>query len=176
MLHACMSSFVYSKHSVEGTLVEGKEQPMPPPPPPQPIKVQPTACPTKELVSVSPPVPSRVSVASQTCEKKVMVDALAIVSCPEGFEDVGEICLKETTISPKHLCLSNGATEGVCPPVIQKHPKVVQCSNGEKPVDGKCINVQSAPAENLCAEGFKDTGAYRNVFCLFLRMCAHFKL
>lgn len=120
--------------------------------------VAPTACPKKELVSVSPPRPTRITPLTQTCAKKIVVEALAIISCPEGFEDFGDACVKQTTNPPVTLCLSNGSTEGACPPFIRRVPKLPQCSNGKPLVGNKCLEVESAPAQNICADGFKDTG------------------
>lgn len=148
--------YVLSKHSVPGRLVTGKE-PTTTALPPRPA--QPTACPGKEMVSVSPPRPTKVAPISQTCERKAIVEAIAVVSCPEGFEDMGEACTKESTFPTVSLCLSNGSSEGACPPTVRRVPKVIQCTNGKQPVNEKCVEIETTAPESLCAEGFKDTGS-----------------
>lgn len=146
-----------TKNSVPGKLVE-EEQPIAVATP-APVPAPKVGCPKKEMVSVSAPRPTKVGVASQTCEKKVQVDAVAIVSCPEDFEDMGEECVREVTTPPNTLCLSNGSTTGACPPFVRRVPKYPQCPDGGNPnAFGKCIQIENAAAEHLCAEGFKDTG------------------
>lgn len=121
--------------------------------------VVPTACPKKELVSVTPPRPTKIAPVSQTCAKQVVVDAEAVVRCPEGFEDFGDSCVKQTTTPPTTLCLSNGSTEGACPPVVRRVPKIAECPSGERTPDDRCLEIAYAPADNVCAEKFTDTGS-----------------
>lgn len=143
-----------TKNSVSGKLVTEDSKP---PASPSPHKKEPTECPKqKELVSVSPPHASKVSPISQTCARKVPVDAIAIISCPDDFQDLGEDCVKETTSPPTNLCLSNGSTEGNCPPTIKRVPKVIRCSDGKSPVDGACIHTETTPEDKFCAEGYEE--------------------
>lgn len=145
-----------TKHSVTGVLVTGKDEPTTTPTPVMVSVAKP--CPSKEMVSVSPPRPTMVSPISQMCAKKVVVDAVAIVSCPAGFEDFGESCVKETVAPPMNVCMTNGSMEGACPPLIKRVPKFPKCANGTPAAGDMCLTTTTAPAENVCAEGFTDTG------------------
>lgn len=81
--------------------------------------------------------------ASQLCEKKVMVEPLVLVSCPEGFVEVeNEECLKEEVTAPISVCgLTKKKGDAECGGKQRETEKVAKCPAGAEKVKDKCIQV-----------------------------------
>lgn len=112
----------------------------------------------KEMVVVTAPRPTKVGVASQLCEKKIQTDALAIVSCPEGFTDIGGACSLEEVSAPVNVCVATGSTDGDCPSVSKFAPKYARCPTGSQKEKDRCVQTTVVPSLKVCAEGWTDSG------------------
>lgn len=114
---------------------------------------------TKDLVAVTPPHAFKIGLATQTCTKKIQVEALALVSCPDGYFDDGTACVKEIITEPFYSCPGGGAAvDGICVGPVTRIPKIQKCADGTAPVNGQCLIIDTLPGHRSCGAGFTDVG------------------
>lgn len=80
--------------------------------------------------------------ASQLCEKKMKVEPLVIISCPEGYVEIdNQECMKEEVTAPIRVCALKKKKNDECEGVERETPKVAKCPAGTEKIKNKCIQV-----------------------------------
>ncbi|XP_055388564.1 uncharacterized protein LOC129617261 [Condylostylus longicornis] len=109
---------------------------------------------------VTPPQTVKVGVASQLCEKKIRVEPIVLLSCPEGFVEIeDEQCWREEVTAPVKVCASKeGKDELDCPPTTRSSKKVAKCPIGTDREKERCFQTTIVPLVNVCPHGWTDSG------------------
>lgn len=80
---------------------------------------------------------------SRQCERRVLVDPIVLISCPDGFIDAGDgECWSEEVTAPIRVCGKDKSSESDCPPRQRATPKVAKCPEGTERVKDRCLQVR----------------------------------
>lgn len=114
----------------------------------------------KEMQQVAAPRATKVGLASQSCERKILVEPFVMTSCPEGFyEDANDECWKEEVTAPVRVCASKTKKDDTdCPGRQRAAPKVAKCPVGTDKKKDKCVETHAVPPVNVCPPDWTDNG------------------